>query len=153
MDYQHTQFGYTAVLVLIGMVVAVAIAGAMVPGEEWGSLTVGIMGGAFVVIAIVVIWFSRLTVIVGSGEVRAHFGMGMPKRLIPVHNIVGIKQVRNKWYYGWGVRNTGNAWMFNVWGLDAVELDLTNGKRFRIGTDEPAELLAALSAHTALRPG
>lgn len=153
MAYKHTQIGYTAVLVLIGMVVLVATVGAAVRGEENGSLTLGIMGGASAVIAIVVIWFSRLTVIVGAGEVRAHFGLGIPKRVIPVHNIVGIKQVRNRWYYGWGVRNMGNAWMFNVWGLDAVELDLTNGKRFRIGTDEPAELLAALSAHTALRPG
>jgi len=36
------------------------------------------------------------------------------------------------------------GWMYNVWGLDAVELNLTSGKVFRIGTDEPAELLAAV---------
>jgi hypothetical protein len=38
--------------------------------------------------------------------------------------------------------------MYNVWGLDAVELELQSGKKFRIGTDEPAELLAILSLRT-----
>ena len=40
-----------------------------------------------------------------------------------VHNIIGISQVRNKWYYGWGLRGIPGGWMFNVWGLDDVELD------------------------------
>lgn len=34
--------------------------------------------------------------------------------------------------------------VWNVWGLDAVELQLRNGTRFRIGTDQPQELLNAL---------
>jgi hypothetical protein len=42
--------------------------------------------------------------------------------------------------------------MFNVWGLDAVEIEQRNGKRFRIGTGEPADLVAALTMHTSLRP-
>jgi hypothetical protein len=35
--------------------------------------------------------------------------------------------------------------MYNVWGLDAVEFELSSGKVFRIGTDEPEEPLAVLS--------
>jgi hypothetical protein len=32
-----------------------------------------------------------------------------------------------------------------VWGLDAVEFDLSSGKVFRIGTDQPEALFAVLS--------
>jgi hypothetical protein len=69
------------------------------------------------------------------------------------HEVVGFRVVRNKWYHGWGVRKIPGGWMYNVWGLDAVELELASGKKFRIGTDEPQDLAAALRAHLALRPG
>ena len=35
--------------------------------------------------------------------------------------------------------------MYNVSGLDAVELTLRNGRRFRVGTDERQALLNALN--------
>lgn len=34
--------------------------------------------------------------------------------------------------------------MYNVAGYDAVELELRSGRVFRIGTDEPDALLAAI---------
>jgi hypothetical protein len=52
--------------------------------------------------------------------------------------------VRNKWWYGWGIRLTPHGWLFNVGGLDAVELELASGRKFRIGTDEPQGLLNAI---------
>ena len=73
--------------------------------------------------------------------------------MFSTRDIVGFRQVRNKWYFGWGLRKLQHGWMYNVWGLDAVELDLTDGKKFTIGTDEPEDLVAALSAHTAIRAG
>ena len=36
-----------------------------------------------------------------------------------------------------------SGWMFNVSGLDALELVLANGKRFRIGTDNPNDVIEA----------
>ena len=53
--------------------------------------------------------------------------------------------MRNKWWYGWGLRWIPGGSMYNVWGFDAVELELRSGKVFRIGSDEPDALLAALS--------
>jgi hypothetical protein len=38
--------------------------------------------------------------------------------------------------------------MFNVSGLDAVELELISGKRFRIGTDHPEGLETAIRQAT-----
>ncbi len=52
--------------------------------------------------------------------------------------------MRNPWYYGWGIRLTPTGWMYNISGLDAVQLQLASGKRFRIGTDEPVQLKSAI---------
>jgi hypothetical protein len=35
-------------------------------------------------------------------------------------------------------------WIYNVSGFDAVELRMTDGRMYRIGTDEPHELEAAI---------
>ena len=55
-----------------------------------------------------------------------------------------VTQVRNRWWWGFGIRWTPHGWMWNISGLDAVELTYHNGKKFRIGTDEPEALLEAL---------
>ena len=44
---------------------------------------------------------------------------------------------------------TPSGWMFNVSGLDAVELELVNGKRFRIGTEDPSEVVEAIERSQA----
>ncbi len=53
--------------------------------------------------------------------------------------------VRNRWWYGFGIRLIPHGSLWNAWGLDAVELDLATGKVLRIGTDEPEALLAAIT--------
>ena len=55
-----------------------------------------------------------------------------------------VEQGRNSWWYGWGIRLTPHGWMWNISGLDAVELTYRNGKKFRIGTDELEMLLGVL---------
>ena len=35
-------------------------------------------------------------------------------------------------------------WIYNVAGLDAVEIKLRNGKTYRVGTDEPKKLEQAI---------
>ena len=47
--------------------------------------------------------------------------------------------------YGFGIRYVFDGWMWNVSGLDAVQLTLPDGKHFRIGTDEPKALEAAIN--------
>jgi len=53
--------------------------------------------------------------------------------------------VRNRWWYGWGIRWTPRGWLYNVSGLAAVELTLTDGRRLRIGIDEPERLCEAIA--------
>jgi len=111
-------------MILVGGLV-IALAGEK-PAALW------IMAATFVIVGMVVLWFNRLSVSVGNGDVKAHFGPGWPCRIFPTRDIIGFCHVRNKWYYGWGMRRLPSGWMFNVWGLDAVELEFADGGEFRI---------------------
>ena len=102
----------------------------------------------FLMIAVLLVasWlFGSLTVIVTDAEIVAAFGTGLIKRRIPLLEITSAQRVRNNWLMGWGIRKVVGGWMFNVAGLDAVELGLSKGGSFRIGTDEPDQLLEAIT--------
>jgi hypothetical protein len=150
MDYQHTQTSSAAIILAIGVFLIVfGVIGIMAEDEGglggWGYVILIVVVGAMFI-------FSRLTVTVAAGTVDAAFGLGWPRRSINVLDIVAIRRVRNQWWYGFGVRRVANGLMYNVWGLDAVELELNSGHVFRIGSDDCSGLLAALSLHTSLRP-
>ncbi len=145
MEYGHTQYGYTGILTTVFMA-AVLWATLRSVSEEEESAWVGLLILAFVVsIVAITFWFSKLAVTVADGRVTATFGLGKPHRAIPLSDVVGVHQVRNSWIQGWGIRKITNGWMYNVWGLDAVELELAAGHIFRIGTDEPDKLSTAIS--------
>ncbi len=143
MDYEHTQYGYTGIL-----------STALMIGIGWVSLPetfaeepwVGVLETVFLIGMIALtFWFSRLVVVVSGGEITATFGLGKPHRVIQLVDVVNATQVRNQWIQGWGVRKISQGWMYNVWGLDAVEIELASDGVFRIGTDDGDELQAAIS--------
>lgn len=143
--YQHSQrtsvwlggFAVLEIVVLVAMIVA-----------DVPLATLIIFLAAISLLVLVLALFSRLRVEVDAQEVRAIFGSGWPRRAVALGDIQSASVVRNKWWYGWGIRFIGRGWLWNVWGLDAVELMLANGKRFRIGTDDPEGLRAALATTT-----
>ncbi len=88
--------------------------------------------------------FGSLTVTVDDETVVATFGPGWPRKTVPLTLVRGARPVRNRWWYGWGIRYTPHGWLYNVSGLDAVELEMPGGRSLRIGTDEPERLAAAI---------
>ena len=107
----------------------------------------GITGVAMLALGIMLtagFTFSGLSTFVYKDRVSVRFRGGFIRRDILMEDIKSVKAVKNKWYYGWGVRYIGNGWMYNVSGFDAVELTLRSGRRFRIGTDKPKELEEAI---------
>lgn len=91
--------------------------------------------------------FGSLTVVIADGVLHCWLGIGLFRRRFELRDITAAEIVRNHWYYGWGIRLTPNGWMFNVNGLDAVEITLSSGKMFRIGTDRPQQLAQIIQAH------
>lgn len=93
--------------------------------------------------------FSTLTVEVTDAEIRLRFGPGLIRKGFPLGTIADARAVRNRWYHGWGIRTLPRVWLYNVSGLDAVEIQMTDGAVHRIGTDEPAALLDAIQGARA----
>lgn len=85
-----------------------------------------------------------LSVVVDDDAVTTAFRSGWPRRRIELDDVIAARHVQNSWGHGWGIRKIRNGWMFNIAGSDAIELTLRSGRVFRIGTDQPAELLAAI---------
>lgn len=90
--------------------------------------------------------FTRLHTSVVHGTLRKAFGAGWPSREEDLAGVASVRVVRNPWFYGWGIRITPHGWLWNVWGLDAVEIERKNGSRFRVGTDDPRGLARAIEA-------
>ena len=87
--------------------------------------------------------FSSLTVEVTPTQLTWFSGPGLLRKSIEREAIMGVTPVRNPWCYGWGIHLTPRGWLYNVGGLDAVELALSNGSALRIGSDDAAALAGA----------
>jgi hypothetical protein len=135
--YRHTQIGWVLLAVLLGLgsFVAFQLRRDGVP-HAW--LPLAILGLALVLMG-------TLTVEVGRETVRVAFGVGLVRKTIPLADIAAFQPVRNPWIAGWGIRLIRGGQLWNVSGLDAVELALRDGRFFRIGTDEPEVLSRALA--------
>jgi hypothetical protein len=144
MEYRHTQQG-TVVLASVGAIVFLIIAlslnrGSIHPVEAMVA----------VLLVLVLLQFSSLTVEVRDGGISCRFGPGLIRKWIPLSDIDALRSVTNPWIAGWGIRwLPGHYWLWNVSGLHAVELQLRDGSRFRIGTDEPDILVDAIKSHRA----
>jgi hypothetical protein len=144
MPYRHTQVGYVMIVSLGAGIVGMS--SSVVLGHAPRALF-----AAIAVLGVCLGLFTTLTTVVEPGRVRCFFGLGIIRREIELRDVVSVAVVRNSWLAGWGIRLIPGGRMWNVSGLDAVELRLRNGTLFRIGTDEPAALHRAIA--TALTAG
>ena len=136
--YKHVQFGTLTVSLLIAAIVLLALLGFIV---EWHTFTIGFLLTFLVCVAL----FYSLTVEISNDHLGIHFGVGIVKKRFEIKDIEKAYPVRNRWYYGWGIRLIPHGWLYNVSGLDAIEIVMSSGKRYRIGTDQPNELAQAVN--------
>ena len=135
--YRHTQIGW----VLLAALAAGAGVVVFATGKTGWSSAASVVMTMLIVVALL---FCTLTVMIRDGEIECRYGPGLIRKHIPLAAVRGARPVRTAWYQGWGIRLTSDGWLFNVSGLDAVEVELVDGKRIRIGTDEPQVLVAAI---------
>ncbi len=104
-----------------------------------------------VLILFILASFVTLSVSIDENYLRIKFGYGIFRKHFLISEIASVEQVKNHWYYGWGIRVWfwPYMWIYNVSGFDAVELVMKNGRVYRIGTNVPGELEAAIK--TALK--
>ena len=137
--YEHTQRGTLMIVtLLISALVCTATAYGHAGPSRW-------LPAAMAVGLVILAWlFSSLTVIVNDKELSWYFGPGAWTYRMARGDIAAVNIVRNSWTNGFGIRLASDFRLYNVSGLDAVELKLKDGEIRRIGTDDPAGLAAAL---------
>ena len=118
--YKHTQIGY--LMLVITLVVLVLFAWLQITARaetpSYDSGTNFAITAIMALILFILISFSTLTVLIDEQFLKIRFGWGIFRKNFPC--------------------------IFNVSGFDAIELTMKNGIIYRIGTDEPEKLEAAI---------
>jgi hypothetical protein len=142
MPYHHTQ---RAILIVAVCLASAVFAAATV--WQSGQWPAGIVPIALIAAALV---FSSLTVEVNGKELRWYFGPGFWTYRLSRDEIQSVAVVRNHWWNGFGIRMRPGFRLYNVSGLDAVELRLKSGGVRRIGTNDPDGLSASLNSQAGV---
>lgn len=138
-SYKHTQIGYMLIVVIS---LTILLIGKLVIDMNFNPGTVLLL--AFMIFCLAV--FATLTVEVDDQAVQLRFGLGVIRKRFALKDIQGSRAVKNPWYYSWGIHLIPGGWIFNVSGTEAVELQMKNGRKYRIGTDDAGGLATALQA-------
>jgi hypothetical protein len=137
--YHHTQRGR---FILVAMLLATL-----------GLLAVGLASRHALFVAPIMAlcgWlFHSLTIEVADGELRWRFGPGLIRKRVALDMIVSVTPVRTNVLEGWGIHLSRYGWLYNVSGFDAVAIELKDGKKLCLGTDEPEILAHYLTRTTA----
>jgi len=142
--YQHTQRSRILLIIIIFVLLFMLFL-----MYRFGFHRIGTV--VFILMVFALYLFNSLVVKVNSDKIHVAFGSGLIRKNIPFTSIKSAEKVRNKWYYGFGIRLIPGGQMYNVAGLDAIELKLTNGRVFRIGTDEPDKLLEIIQTQIGFK--
>ena len=146
--YKHTQIGYP--MLFIALTVASLFAWVQITARaeppSYYSGTNFLITAIMVLILFTLASFTTLTTSIDEKYIRIKFGYGIFRKKFLLSEIVSTRQVKNHWYYGWGVRLWlwPKMWIYNVSGFDAVEIIMKDGKVYRIGADTPRELETAI---------
>lgn len=141
--YKHRQIG-TLMLAALGLALVLDVWSIVRVAED---RVAGVVVLPILLACILLLY--ALTIEVSTDAVVVSFGPGWIRRRLALQDIRAARAVRNRWYYGWGIRVGIKGMLFNVSGLDAVELELANGSWLRIGTNDPHGLERAI--HEAQR--
>lgn len=143
--YHHTQSGTVTRIAALAGLAAAAVAFIQIgsPPAVWLVVVLAVLG---------VFSFGSMTVEVDQNRFIFWFGPGWIRRSFSLAEIQSWTGVRNPWWYGWGIHLTPNGWLYNVGGRGAVQLELRDGRRLRVGTDEPERLCEAITAMKGSAP-
>ena len=87
-----------------------------------------------------ILMFTRMTVLCDNDTLKIRFLLGLFSKKFLLKDIASYTIVRNRWYYGWGIRKIPGGWLYNMSGLDAIEFLMKDGKMYRIGTVKSQDL-------------
>ncbi len=82
----------------------------------------------------------RLTFTGFHDHLEIKFGIELIRKRFYYKNIRSCSVQKSPFIYGWGIRKIPDGWFYNTSGSMSVQLNMKNGKMYRIGTAEPQKL-------------
>ena len=139
-EYKHTQFGALTIIILL--LVGLLIAPITVSMLDEGRLLVAIIMIALFLLVLAL--FYALTVKISDGKLKFWFGIGLIRKTFSLEEIHSTKEVKDPWYYFWGVKSIPGGWLYAIAPGNALEIALKNGKIIHLGTNQSKKLKEAI---------
>lgn len=148
MGYDHTQ---SASLYLLLLAFAIGIFAASIFVGEIVVQTVCLSSGALMLLF--AFSFRNLTVSDEGTELLICFGpLPFFKRRLQYSELEKVEQARSTIMDGWGIHmSPSGGWVWNLWGFDCVDVWYRQGRKLRIGTDDPVALTQFLKSKVVAR--
>lgn len=145
--YQHTQLAWT----IWGIVTWIASFLAMAIVLMGNNAAILLFAGVLLLVAVV---FYGLTIKVDqkAQQLSWWFGPGVAKKSLNFDEISSIKAVTNTFRHGVGMRITNDGWVYSVSGFRAVEITLSDGMKYRLGTNDQAALIDTMKDKVIIEP-
>ena len=145
-SYKHTQIGAWTVLILllVGAFIVPVVLSMLSNGQQAVALVTAFL------YCLVLALFYALTVEVSEGKLSFWFGIGIIRKSYSFEEIQAVTEVKNPWYYLWGIKSIPDGWLYAIAPGTALEIVLKSGKKIRLGTNEPQELKQAIDAASGL---
>lgn len=141
--YQHTQAGWPMRLSFTALALGLLVMCTFPPWRLGAPSQWAVFIGAAVALAVG--WLcSSLTIRIEDDALLFYFGLGWPRKTVPLEDIDAVEVTRTTFWEGWGVHRTHRGWLYNVSGYDAVLLRRRDGSSLLVGSDEPRRLKAAI---------
>jgi hypothetical protein len=142
--YKEFQFGWWLLALIIPIHVAIFYLYVNQSGERPIPLSVLIIFS--LLFSVIYILFYGMTTLIDEKEISIYFGIGLIRKRITLQNIVSVEEVKNPWYYGWGIRLIPNGMLYNIGGFKAVEIKFKDStSSMRIGTRNSSRLLQQIN--------
>jgi hypothetical protein len=140
--YKHTQYGALMFFLFLMTGILIAVVSLSIIAE-------GRMLSAIVMIGIYIfglILFYSFTIEISEDQLKFWFGIGVIRKTYALSEIQTTNEVKNPWYYFWGVKSISGGWLYAIAPGTAVEIELNNGRIVHLGTNQPEKLKQAIDA-------
>ncbi|MDR7331627.1 hypothetical protein [Roseateles asaccharophilus] len=144
--WRESQLMWPLLAVLLPVSVGVGIALSASPARGQGLWMLAALP------ALLVLVFGRMVTEVHGDRLVWRFGwLPWPRWQVDLDDIVAVEPARSRWIEGWGIRFASDGMLYNASGTQAVRLALRDGRRLRLGSHEPRELIRSLQGRIAGR--
>ena len=138
--YKHTQYGILMFVVFLvtGILIAVVASAIIAEGRILSAILM------ICVYLIGLAMFYSFTVEISAEKLKFWFGIGIVRKTYALSEVQSTKDIKNPWYYFWGVKSIPGGWFYAIAPGAAVEIGLKNRKVVQVGTDQPKKLKLAI---------